>query len=103
MTSSFFKGQHTLVLYHYVDDIMERRDPFRTAHLEHWTSYLSRGLAGAGPCLDPVDIGVYIFHSQDKPMIEEAIANDPYVQAGLVKSHEIRAYMVAVGKEPETQ
>jgi uncharacterized protein YciI len=89
-----------MLIYHYVDDILERRDPVRAAHQAHWTSFLPNGLAGAGPCLNPVDIGVYVFTTTDRAAIEEGVRGDPYMEAGLVKSYEIREFMVTIGQDP---
>lgn len=97
MASQLVKGNYLMLIYRYSADILARRDPFRAGHLEHWNSYLTQGLVGAGPTLNPVDTGFYLFQIENRDLIEEAVANDPYMKAGLVTSYEIREWMVSIG------
>jgi uncharacterized protein YciI len=87
-----------MLRYAYVPDILERRDPFRPAHLA-----AARAACAAGTCVlagaltEPVDGAVFIFRGVSAEAVAAFVAADPYVQAGLVASHEIRPYAVVAG------
>ena len=97
--SRLAKGNHIIVMYKYVEDILARREPFREAHLNHWTGYLTKGLAGAGPYLNPTDFGIYFFQTENRDMVNDAVSNDPYMTAGLIQSHEIREMNVTIAQD----
>ena len=91
---------HWLLFYDYVDDILERRGPFRDAHLAHARDAHDRGrLLVAGAMTDPVDGAVFVFGGDDPSVIEEFVGGDPYVTGGLVKSWRIRVWTVVTGTE----
>lgn len=77
---------HILLMYEYVDDILEKRGPYREAHLE-----MLRGLKKQGRVLmvgalgDPVTGAAIVFAPCDAVEVGEYVLRDPYVQAGLVK------------------
>lgn len=84
--------------YHYVPDMLERRDEFRPAHLEHLRTAHERGeVVMAGALADPVDRGLLIWSVENRGRIEAFAAADPYVTGGLVVSSSIRAWNVVVG------
>ena len=97
MVSRLVKSNYLVHTYRFVEDMLVKRDPFRAAHLEHWNSYLNQGLVGAGPMVNPVDSGFYIWSIENRALIEEAVANDPYMKAGLITNYEIREWMVSIG------
>ena len=89
-----------LLFYDYVPDMLERRGPVRPAHLDHARAAVERGiLKMAGAYGDTVDGAVFVFSTADAAQVAEFVANDPYVQNGLVPSHRIRPWNVVIGGE----
>lgn len=86
---------YSLLLYRYVDDIAERRAPFREAHLGLISEAYDRGvMLLAGALVDPLDGGVFVFTTDDRAVVEDFVTRDPYVQEGLVTSWRIRSWNV---------
>jgi uncharacterized protein YciI len=86
---------HSLLFYDYVDDIAERRTPFREAHLALVSEAHERGvLLMAGALVEPLDGAVLVFTTDDRSVVEDFVAKDPYVQAGLVTSWRVRSWNV---------
>ncbi len=86
---------YSLLLYDYVDDIIERRAPFREAHLALIREAHERGvMLMAGALADPVDGAVFVFATDDGAVVEDFVTRDPYVQEGLVTSWRIRSWNV---------
>lgn len=87
-----------LLLYDYVDGILERRAPFREAHLALARDAHQRGtLVLAGALADPLDGAVFVFRADDRSVVEGFVQNDPYVTEGLVTAWRIRSWNVVVG------
>ena len=74
-----------ILFYDYVDDILERREPFRAEHLAAIRAGQEDGrILMAGPLGDPPHGGALVFVD---PTAAEAFAQaDPYVTNGLVTS-----------------
>jgi hypothetical protein len=71
--------------YEYVDDILERRAPFRDAHLGAIQEWNQRGqLVLAGAVGDPPHGAMLIFRNTATDDIEAYANNDPYMTAGLI-------------------
>lgn len=83
--------------YTYVGDILERRGPYRAAHLAHAQAAVNRGEMLLGGALDPPDLAYIIFKTESKELVEQFVKDDPYVINGLVTAHDIRAWNVVVG------
>jgi uncharacterized protein YciI len=76
---------HHLLLYTYVEDMSERRAPYREAHLARIRAERDAGrLVMAGALGAPPSGGALVFKGIDRPEIEAFVAADPYVEAGLV-------------------
>lgn len=87
-----------ILFYDYVENIVERRAPYREAHLALATKYIGRGeLVLAGAFANPADGAALVFKVDDKAKIEEFVAKDPYVVNGLVTGWRIREWTVVVG------
>ena len=87
-----------LLLYDYVENIVERRAPYRDAHLEMVRGYVDRGeLPLGGAFADPVDGAAIVFKVKDRAEVEEFVERDPYVSNGLVTAWRIREWTVVVG------
>lgn len=88
---------HSLLLYDYTADILERRGPFREGHLALLRAAHDQGvLQMAGALADPVDGAVFVFATDDRAVVEDFVTKDPYVREGLVTSWRIRAWNVVV-------
>lgn len=91
---------HSLLFYDYVDDIVERRAPFRQEHLALAGEFRERGiLLMAGALVEPVDGAVLVFATDDRSVVEDFVAIDPYVRAGLVTAWRIRPWNVVIGAD----
>jgi hypothetical protein len=78
---------HHLLLYDYVEDMVERRHPHREAHLARVAAERERGRIVMGGALgDPPTGAAIVFKSLEPDAIEEFVCGDPYVKAGLVTS-----------------
>ena len=89
---------YTLLTLTYVDGMMEKRGPYREAHLAGAKKGFEEGtIAMAGALTDPVDTGVFVFKNVDEAHVEAFVKADAYYKAGLVPKYTIRNWMVVVG------
>lgn len=89
---------YSLLFYDYVDNIVERRAPFRDEHLALAREIHERGvLLMAGALVEPVDGAALVFKTDDRSVVEGFVARDPYVREGLVTSWRIRSWNVVLG------
>ncbi len=87
-----------LLFYDYVEDVLERRAPYRQAHLTLAGEAHQKGtLVMAGALSEPLDGAVLVFRADDRSVVEDFVANDPYVREGLVTGWRIRSWTVVVG------
>ena len=90
-------GLHHLLIYDYVDDILERRAPHREAHLSYAREWKEEGkIVAGGATGDPPSGAVFVFRIDDPAEIERFAGEDPYVQAGLVTAHRVESWNVVV-------
>ncbi len=88
------------LFYELVDDMVNRRIPFREEHLRLARESRERGeLVLAGALTEPVDRALLVFHVDDKSKVESFARKDPYVVNGLAKKWEVRPWNVVVGNE----
>ena len=81
--------------YEYVPHIRERREPYRAAHLAHVAEWQERGeLVIAGAVGDPPVGALFAFEVDEVARVEEFVATDPYVVAGLVTSSRIEPWTI---------
>ena len=88
---------HLLLEYSLATDYLERRAALREQHLALAAAAHERGellLAGALP--DPYDRAVLVW-TAPREAVERFVAQDPYVQHGLVTGWTIRPWNVVVG------
>lgn len=89
---------YLLLEYFFVDDYLERRTPLREEHLALIrAAHESGDLALAGALADPADRAVLAWSTDDRNVVEQFVAADPYVREGLVTSWTIRPWTVVVG------
>lgn len=86
------------LIYHLVDDYLERRPEFRALHLQLATAAQERGeLVLAGAYSDPADAALLVWRAADAAVVENFVHSDPYVKNGLVARWEIRPWTVVIG------
>jgi len=88
---------HWLLQYEYVPDIVTRRGPHRAAHLQAIARQHDAGhLILAGAHGDPPHGGTFVFVDVDRADVEAFARDDPYAQAGLVRSSRIEPLAAVV-------
>jgi len=76
---------HILLLYDYVEDMVDRRAPHREAHLARITEQREAGrVVMAGALGDPPLGGALVFKGVDPEQVERFARDDPYMKAGLI-------------------
>ncbi len=86
-------GQHQLLRYDYVPDILERREPHRERHLALVRRWKDEGqLVMAGPLGNPPHGAAFVFEVEDPAAVEPFVEADPYVAAGLVSGWRIEPW-----------
>ncbi|MEW5303336.1 MAG: hypothetical protein WDW36_006038 [Sanguina aurantia] len=102
-TASTPPVKYHMLEYKYVSDILERRGPFRAAHIAGAKAQAEAGKLVFGGAYNPntTDVGVvegalFIFKDATPADIEAFVAADPYVVGGLVPSWSIKPYNVVV-------
>jgi uncharacterized protein YciI len=87
-----------MLFYDYVDNVVERRAPFREAHLRLAKEWVERGeLFAGGAFAEPVDGAAIVFKVENRGRVEEFVKNDPYVANGIVTKWRIRPWTVVLG------
>lgn len=91
---------HYLLIYDVTDDYVERRAPFRAAHIRHARAAEARGeLVLAGALANPPDGAVLLFSGPSPEAAEAFAAADPYVVNGLVRHWRVREWTTVVGRD----
>jgi hypothetical protein len=86
--------------YDVVDDFVNRRMPFRPAHIKEVRDAYGRGeLIMAGALAEPAG-ALLVFRAADRTTAENFAKADPYVTEGLVTSWRVRPWTVVVGQDP---
>ena len=86
-------ADHHLLLYAYVEDVAERRAPYREGHLARIAAERERGhIIMAGAIGDPPNGAAFIFKGVEPGEIEEFVHGDPYVEAGLVTNWRVEPW-----------
>jgi uncharacterized protein YciI len=94
---SLTPGSYLLLVYDYVADVLERRDPYRAAHLDHARSAKARGdLLNVGAVGSPPSGAIFVFAEIGTDAVEQFADADPYVRAGLVTGRRVEPWTVVV-------
>lgn len=94
-------GQYRLLVYDYVPDIVERRDPYRPGHLENINRHVADGLVvAAGAVGTPPHAGHIVFGEVSDTVIDAFVAADPYMEAGLITAWRVEPWTVVAGGSP---
>jgi uncharacterized protein len=87
-----------ILFYTTVKDYIEKRVPYRKAHLGYAEEAYKRGeLILAGALDNPADSAVLVFKEDSPKAVEEFVKNDPYVKNGIITKWEIRPWTVVIG------
>lgn len=88
---------HQVLFYDYVADVLERRGPYRDAHLAHARRWKDAGkLVSAGALGSPPTGAMFVFLVDDPGQIDAYVADDPYVQNAIVTGHRVVPWTVVV-------
>ena len=80
------------------NNYVERRQPYREAHLKLVKEAYERGeILMAGALGDPPAGALLVFHTADISVIEQFARTDPYVQEGVIARWHIKPCNVVVG------
>jgi hypothetical protein len=84
---------HLMLQYEYVEDMVDRREPYRQAHLERIRSEREAGrIVMAGALGDPPSGGALVFRNVAPEQVEQFATGDPYMTAGLITSWRVRRW-----------
>lgn len=93
-------NKHYLLFYDVVEGYVEKRVPFRNAHLTYANKAVESGeLILGGALANPVDGAILLFKGTSPAVAEKFAEADPYVQNGLVKKWHVREWTTVVGKD----
>jgi uncharacterized protein YciI len=88
-------GRYLVLFYDYVEDVLERRPPHRTAHLALVQEWVDRGaIVMAGALGEPPSGAAIVFDVAAPAEVERFAEADPYVAAGLVSGRRIVPWTV---------
>ena len=86
-------AEHHILFYEYVDDIAERRGPYREEHVARIRAARDSGqVVMAGALGDPPHGGAIVFRGVEAGEIEAFADDDPYTKAGLVRGRRIEPW-----------
>lgn len=91
-----------LLQYDYIPEVLEKRGPYREAHLGLAKKLIEEGRCVSGGPTGPNKMEVptgALFIFTDFDAAEEMVANDPYVSNGIVTRHKIEEWNVVVSKD----
>jgi uncharacterized protein YciI len=95
--------KHFLLFYDACPDYVEKRKPFRGAHLTYaWAAHERGELVLGGAFADPVDGAVLFFQGESAQVAEAFASSDPYVVNGLVTAWRVREWTTVVGDTAAT-
>ena len=87
-----------ILFYKTVENYIERRAPYRDAHLAYANAAHERGeLVMAGALDEPADSAVLVFKGEGPSAAEKFAQNDPYVKDGLITEWRVRPWTVVIG------
>jgi uncharacterized protein YciI len=89
---------HYVLLYDVVDDMVNKRAPYRAEHLRLIREGNERGeIVMAGAIGDPVDGAILVFRSESPAVAERFVEADPYVKHGLVIRWKVKPWALVAG------
>ncbi len=89
---------YCILFYVYVENIIEKRKPYREEHLALAQRFVKEGkLILGGAYAEPADGAAIIFKVETKENVIAFVENDPYVKNNLVTQWSIREWNAVVG------
>lgn len=86
-----------VVIGHYCADVLEKRAPYREAHLAGLQAQKEQGiLVTIGPTKD-LTLFVAIYEAESAADVEALITSDPYWQGGVWTDYDIKEWIQAIG------
>jgi uncharacterized protein YciI len=83
------------LFYDYVPNLVERRAPYREAHLALVQQWKDEGRFVMGGAVgDPPHGALIVFRVGDAAEVEQFVAADPYVQNGIVTGRRVEPWAV---------
>ncbi|MGE0409332.1 MAG: YciI-like protein [Amphiplicatus sp.] len=96
--------KHFILFYDYPSDYLERRAPWRPAHLAHARASVARGELHLGGILnDPLDGSALVFKTASRDIVETFARNDPYVVNGVATGWRVREWTTILGADALTK
>jgi len=90
--------KYYVLTYEFVDDMINKRTPYREEHLRLLREGHTRGeIYMAGATGDPPDSGLLVFCADSNAVAEKFAREDPYVRNGLVTSWKVKPWTVVAG------
>jgi uncharacterized protein YciI len=85
------ENTYYMLQYDYVSDVVSKRAPHRSAHLQLANEYKTKGkLILGGAFQDPIDSAAIVFRNVTQSEVEEFAKKDPYVINKIVTQYKIR-------------
>jgi hypothetical protein len=86
-------SEHHLLLYTYVEDMAQRRGPYRDDHLRRiQIEKDAERIVMAGAIGDPTTGGALAWRGASPGEIAAFVQGDPYLEAGLITSYRIEPW-----------
>jgi uncharacterized protein YciI len=85
------------LLYDPAPDYLDRRKPFREAHLALVREHHQQGRIVMAGAFQPPDGALLVFRVESAAEVEAFVKADPYVKNGVVTGWRIREWIVVVG------
>ncbi|CAF1309608.1 unnamed protein product [Rotaria magnacalcarata] len=87
-----------ILQYEYIADVMEKRKPYREAHLAFIGKQVEKGNVILGGAYGSPPTGaLLIFRNLSSNEIEQLAKQDPYVLNGIVTKHSVEPYIAVAG------
>ena len=88
---------HHCLFYDYVEDVVEKRAPYRDDHLAHARAWKDEGRIVMGGALGkPPHGALFVFRVDDPAQVEEFVGADPYVTGEIVTAHRVVPWTVVL-------
>lgn len=88
---------HHCLFYDYVEDVVEKRAPYRDDHLALAREWKDAGrIVMAGALGSPPHGALFVFLVEDPAQVEEFVSADPYVAGGIVTGHRVVPWNVVI-------
>jgi uncharacterized protein YciI len=89
-----------ILQYEYVENVLEKRAPYREAHLAVFGKQIQDGNVIIGGTIDyPPKGALSIFRNLTSEDIEQIVQQDPYFINGIVTKYTIKPYIAVIGDD----